>query len=127
MLEKNIIISLIFKIYLLSLIVSINSSWSADSLANKFLNQSIVDPNNYFSTGGNEYFNIKNNIHTFEKEFKINVFIYMIDSMDYSSNRDPKLFTDQIAYKISGGILEKDKNKMILLMSISYKKNRIRI
>lgn len=126
MVKKNKIIFLISKMILLSLIVSINSSWDEEQLYEKFTNQSIVDPNNYFTTGVPEYINIKNTIKMFEKELDIKAFIYIISSMDASFNKNPKLLADKIAYKISGGNLDYDKNTIIILMSISDRKNRIR-
>ncbi len=128
--SKKKIISLIIKIYIITITLitsSVNSSWTADKIFQKYGNQTIVDTNNYFKINTNEYDNIKNAFEIFEKEFNIKLYIYMIDSMDYNlSKKNPELLAEQIAYKIFGGNLTYDKNTMIILMSIKDRKNRIR-
>lgn len=127
--------SLQYVVFLLFLFNIVSAqSWTPHELFNITQGRDfLIDPNNYINKSGSSYSNVEKYVKEIEEIRNFQVYIYFIDSIGpgydikflFTIKKDIQKFVNDLAFLVSGGNLEADKNSLFILFSIEDRQNRI--
>ncbi len=132
---KNGAIFLIVFIYLISFESIKSIEWEPKILANMTnRNDVIIDTNNFIDKTSESYKTILNYIQEIQdlRKFPVNIFFVEEISSSYKSSgfftqrKDIDRFTNDLAWYLSNGRVESDKDTLIIVFSIADRQSRIR-
>jgi len=109
-----------------------NKYWKPEDLVKLTPENRILDTNDYLEKESEDYKFTEEAIKLLEKEAEIKVYVFLINEIHYSysnhmsTSKNIELFANELAYSIAQKELEKDKNTIIIVLSIKDRQSRIR-